>query len=100
MIRVVVKKEDSQISCVSILGHSMYDDYGKDIVCSAVSSIVITTVNGIYRVNQEYLSVEQKEDGLIISIHGNDDVLYSFILNMVDLLTQLSKDYPKNVEIK
>ena len=26
---------------------TLYDEYGKDIVCSAVSSIATTTVNGI-----------------------------------------------------
>ncbi len=100
MICVKVKSEDNRVTSVSILGHAMYEDYGKDIVCSAVSAIVITTVNGIYRVNNQYLSVEQKKDGLILSIHHEDDVLDQFILNMLDLLTQLSHDYPKNVEIK
>ena len=30
---------------IEIKGHALYDDYGKDIVCSAVSSIVTTTIN-------------------------------------------------------
>ena len=40
----VEKKENS----ILITGHALFDDYGKDIVCSAVSSIVITTINGIF----------------------------------------------------
>ena len=47
MIKVSVLKENRKYKKITILGHAMYDDYGKDIVCSACSSIVITTVNGI-----------------------------------------------------
>ena len=32
---------------IEIKGHANYDDYGKDIVCASVSSIVITTINAI-----------------------------------------------------
>ena len=42
MIKVEVTKDN-----ISIHGHAMYDDYGKDIVCAAVSSIVMTSVESI-----------------------------------------------------
>ena len=38
---------------IEIKGHSNYDDLGKDIVCSAVSSIVTTTINGIISIDSE-----------------------------------------------
>ena len=47
MIQVKVEKNHAKYKKITILGHAMYDDYGKDIVCSAASSIVTTTVNGI-----------------------------------------------------
>ena len=45
MIQVKVEKHHAKYQKVTILGHALYDDYGKDIVCSAASSIVTTTVN-------------------------------------------------------
>lgn len=50
MIKIKVKKDEEIIREISINGHALYDDYGKDIVCASVSSIVITTVNAILRV--------------------------------------------------
>ena len=38
---------------IEIKGHSNYDDYGKDIVCASVSSIVITTINAIIEFDPE-----------------------------------------------
>ena len=41
MIKVKVDSKDNKhINKISILGHALYDKYGKDIVCSSVSSIV------------------------------------------------------------
>ena len=47
MIKVKVEKDKAKYKKITITGHALYDDYGKDIVCASVSSIVITTVNGI-----------------------------------------------------
>ena len=59
MIKVSIESKDKKhIDLIKILGHAMYDEYGKDIVCSSVSSIVITTVNGIYEIDKEYLYIE------------------------------------------
>ena len=47
MIKVKVLKENDFYKEIIITGHANYDSYGKDIVCSSVSSIVVTTVNAI-----------------------------------------------------
>ena len=44
MVTVLVNKNNEEIK---LLGHAGFNIKGKDIVCSAISSIVITTVNGI-----------------------------------------------------
>ena len=42
MIKVEVIKKN-----ISIIGHANFDEYGKDIVCAAASSIVITSIEAI-----------------------------------------------------
>ena len=78
----------------------MYEDFGKDIVCSSVSSIIITTVNAILSINENAISYEYIEDGLNLEIKSHDNVTLKLIDNMLELLTKLSKNYPKNIRIK
>ena len=52
MIKVNVTNNNGLVEKISIKGHAMYDDYGKDIVCASVSTMVITTVNAISRFEQ------------------------------------------------
>ena len=76
----------------------MYDDYGKDIVCASVSSIVITTVNAIIRINNDAIEYRQDDD-LVITIKLHDKVTDLLIENMLELLTELEKQYKKNIKI-
>lgn len=101
MIKVNVESKDKKyIDCVKINGHAMYDDFGKDIVCSSVSSIITTTVNGIYEIDRECLQVEEVKDGMIITILKHDKVCNILIKNMLSLLDELSNSYPENIKVK
>lgn len=85
---------------IIIKGHAMYDDYGKDIVCASVSSILITTVNACLSFDKEAINYEQEKDIFTLSIIKEDEITKKLIENMLHLLRELSNDYPKNIRIK
>ena len=95
MIKVLKEKDK-----IEITGHSGYDVIGKDIVCSAVSSIVTTTINGIISIDEKAISYEYHDDTMIIKVLKNDDITNKLLNNMLDLLKSLAKDYPKNISVK
>ena len=88
MIKVSIEKEKETINKIVISGHAKYADYGKDIVCSACSSIAITTVNAILKINKKAITVTNDGD-LVIDIIEHDDVTDKLIDNMIDLLEEL-----------
>ena len=92
----VSKKEN----IIEITGHSNYDTLGKDIVCSAVSSIVTTTINGIISIDENAINYKYQNDTMLITILKKDEITVKLINNMLDLLKSLSKDYPKNINVK
>ena len=94
MIKVIVKDNEIKIS-----GHAKFDEYGKDIVCASVSSIIYTTINGILNINEKAIKVT--DDGVIsIEILCNDYVTNKLINNMINLLKELEEQDPKNLKIK
>lgn len=100
MIKVLISAKDNNIKKINIKGHAGYDDYGKDIVCSSVSSITITTVNAILMFDKNYVSYNEKKDNFEIVINENNDITDKLIQNMINLLIELSQDYPKNIKIE
>lgn len=94
MIKVSVKKDN-----IKIEGHSLYDEYGKDIVCASVSSIVITTINGILKIYPNALNYKEDDGYLNIDILVHNEIVDKLISNMIDLLKSLEKDYKNNIKI-
>lgn len=94
MIKVKLEK-----NIIKISGHANFDNYGKDIVCASVSSIVYTTINGVLNINDKAIEVSDNKE-LIIKINSNDNITNTLINNMVMLLQDLEKQYPNNIKIK
>ena len=63
MISVVISKHQNKYINVTLKGHAGYADHGQDIVCSAVSVLVISTFNSIERFTDDAFSVDAAEDG-------------------------------------
>ena len=94
MIKVNIKDNE-----IAISGHANYDEYGKDIVCASVSSLVISTVNAILKFDENAISYQEKKDLLVINILKKDDITMKLIGNMVDMLKELVDQYPENIKV-
>lgn len=84
---------------IEIKGHANYDDYGKDIVCASVSSIVITTINAIIEFDPESIYYEDLNNKVVIKKLKDDDITNKLINNMIELLEELEKSYKDNIKI-
>ncbi|MBO5183196.1 MAG: ribosomal-processing cysteine protease Prp [Bacilli bacterium] len=84
---------------IEIKGHANYDDYGKDIVCASVSSIVITTINAIIEFDPESIYYEDLNNRILIEKLKDDDITNKLINNMIELLEELEKSYKDNIKI-
>ena len=94
MIKISIKEKQ-----IIIKGHANYDELGKDIVCASVSSMVITTVNAILRIDNEENKYSD-DNGVNIDIIKDDEITNKLINNLIDLLEELEKQYPKYIEIR
>ena len=99
MIRVEIKKKNNIYNEISVKGHAMYDDYGKDIVCSAVSSIITTSINCILALDKDGLKYKANSGDVVISNIKNDEKIIKLLDVTIKMLTELKNDYPLNIEI-
>ena len=99
MIKVNVKKNNDIINELVIKGHAGYDVHGKDIVCAAVSSMAITTINNIIALDDS-IYYEENSGLLIIRIKEDTEVNQKLLNNLVRMFTELETQYPKNIEIR
>lgn len=95
MIKITINEDE-----ITIKGHSGYETEGKDIVCASVSSICITTVNALLSIDEDCISYEENDGYLNIKINKHDDIIDKLILNMINLLKELEKNYKKYIDIR
>lgn len=95
MIKVVIKDKS-----IKMTGHANYACYGKDIVCASASSIVITSINALLRIDKNSVKVNERSGYLEAELISNDDCCKKIFDNMIDLLQELSNNYPKNIIIR
>ncbi|MBE6140939.1 MAG: ribosomal-processing cysteine protease Prp [Firmicutes bacterium] len=95
MIEIIVKKDT-----ITVLGHANASSYGQDIVCASVSSIIYTTVNGIFNIDKSAIEFIDEKELLKITIMNHSTVVDILIENMIVLLEQLELEYPKSIKIK
>mgnify|MGYP003297998769 FL=1 len=99
MIKVRVLKDQDNVCELVIKGHANYDEYGKDIVCAAVSTMAITTVNAILCLDDS-ISYEENSGLIKIRVKEITDNNQKLLDNLVMQLEELKSQYPKNIEIR
>lgn len=98
MIEAYFKKRNGIIKSIEISGHAQYDESGKDIVCAAVSTAIIVTVNAIELLKMNSKRSLSIEEGYFkIEVLNNDDLINTLLINLEYTLYDLEKQYPEYI---
>ncbi len=101
MIEVKVSREKEAIKLIEVSGHSGYDELGKDIVCSAVSTAMYMTVGLLEKFNSKIeFSSNDNKPLMKLKILNNDESTNKILLNLVDTIEGIVYDYSDYLKIK
>ena len=99
MIKVSIRKNNGVIEHISCKGHANYDEFGKDIVCSSFSTMIITTINAILKFDTNAISYVESNELEITNIK-KDNTTNLLLNNLVDMIYELKNNYDKNINVK
>lgn len=99
MIKINLTKTNDILDKITIEGHSGYSEAGSDIVCASVSSIAITSVNAILKIDEGSLKYKVKDGFIEVNILKHTDVIDLLLENMIEHLDELRKQYSKYIKI-
>ena len=102
MINLTILKSNDAIPTLQAKGHSGYAEAGQDIVCSAVSTIMQTTLNGLLEVTKTDVDYEVNQDipFLRITVKAEDEKAQVLMKSAYLALKQIADDYKKYIKIK
>lgn len=99
MVVVKVEKNNDLIEKITFMGHAEFADYGKDIVCASLSTMLITTVNACISFDKESVKYENNDKFILTNIK-KDDITNKLLNNLYNLMKELESEYQDNIEIK
>lgn len=100
MITVTVTKKNNAYTEFTSSGHAGYAEEGQDIVCAAVSALVINTVNSLEVLTHDRISAEEKDGYVSFSFvepvsEGGTLLMDSLVLGLTEIEHSYSKRYLK-----
>ena len=96
----LIDNDINSIKKVRIEGHAGFQDYGKDIVCSAISTAMILSCNLLEKVSPKNRIYSDEKKG-VIELEVMDDNKFNYLVtkNLYDSLVDLSLQYPRFIKI-
>ena len=98
----IIKSKNGNYKQVTCKGHAGYADSGEDVVCAAVSMLVINTVNSLEALTDTKMTVNAQEDSGTIDFRFTEDLkedgrllVDSLILGLSSVEKQYGKRYVK-----
>ena len=95
MIKVIYNDNTIRVS-----GHANYAEYGKDIVCASVSSIITTVVNCVMNLDKDSITYQDDGKTIIITKINNNEVVNTIFATMINILKDLENQYKENIKVE
>lgn len=100
MVKVVFKSANNKIVGFKVSGHADSAPHGQDLVCAAVSSITIGTLNALQKLTTIDLSKCQVSSGLVVLNDITDDEVGQVILNTFKIqIETIEESYGKYIRL-
>ena len=96
MIKVRLLIGNDRLTGFDISGHAMFAESGSDIVCASVSSAAYMAANTVIGAAAE-VSVGEAEMHFLLK--EDNEAAFAVLDGLRLHLTELSKQYPKNIKI-
>ncbi|ASN05109.1 ribosomal-processing cysteine protease Prp [Virgibacillus necropolis] len=107
MIQVTVYRKKNQIDAFKISGHADSGPYGYDLVCAGVSAVSFGAINGVMRLCDTNLDIQQAGEGgyLHVSLpnhlHKNEmEKMQVLFESMIISLETIEQEYSQFIKIQ
>ena len=99
MITYQKKYQAKALDTIIVSGHSLFAEYGNDIVCAAVSTAVIMTINAIETLGQKDRIKVKIESGYVkIKVLKTSEIVDGLLRNLIYSLEDIKSQYPNNLK--
>ena len=99
MINVIYQEVDGHYTYLSVKGHAESDDYGKDLICASVSSIMFGLMNALDN-HHEKIEIKELPNYIEIINNSNKELIDNYIELVLIQLKTIEESYGKFIKVE
>ena len=99
MIKVNYEAEDEHYSHLEVSGHADSGDYGKDLICASVSSIMFGLMNALDCLDLD-IGIEQLENRIVIDNHTDSQIADNYLELVLIQLKTIENSYGNFIKVE
>lgn len=99
MIKVKYEVKDDNYLSISVSGHAEYAEYGKDLICASVSSIMFGFMNALDALNLD-IDIKQLNNSISITNHTNSDIVNNYFELVMMQLKTIESSYGNFIKVE
>ena len=98
MISVTFSFSDNHYTYLDVKGHAMSNNYGKDLICAGVSSIMFGLMNAIDMVDKQVI-IKDLDNEILIENHSQNAKVNDYLELAVLQLKTIEESYSQYIKI-
>ena len=99
MIKAKYEVKDGSYLSLDVKGHAEYGEYGKDLICASVSSILFGFMNALDEL-QENVEIKQSENRITVVDHSGSSIVQDYFELVIIQLKTIEESYGDFIKVE
>ena len=99
MIKAKYEVKDGSYLSLDVKGHAEYGEYGKDLICASVSSILFGFMNALDELS-ENVEIKQSENRITVKDHSGSDIVQNYFELVIMQLKTIEESYGNFIKVE
>ncbi|MBO4358253.1 MAG: ribosomal-processing cysteine protease Prp [Erysipelotrichaceae bacterium] len=99
MIRATYELKDDRYVYIKVRGHAEFGEYGRDLICASVSSIMFGFMNALDELDED-IEIKQLKNEIVISSRSDLEKVQDYFRLVVMQLKTIEESYGDFIKVE
>ena len=99
MIKVIYDIDGDRYTSLEVRGHANFDEYGKDLICASVSSIMFGFMNALDALDEE-IQIQQLTNQITVINHSSSNKVQDYFELVMMQLKTIEESYGDFIKVE
>ena len=100
MINAIYEIKADKYYAINVSGHALSAEYGKDLICASVSSIMFGLMNALDNLDDELIYIKQSENEIEIICESDNEIIQDYFELVIIQLKTIEESYGDFIKVE